>query len=378
MSLLTYREVRPFAELIRLAIAMGNMPPFYAEGPPGYYKDDLRLSAEEKQLVYDWADAGAPEGNPDDLPKPRVWTSSEWRLGEPDLVVRFPKHSPPANSKDHYITFVTDPAFTEDIWARALELKFQSNRAVHHSSQFLWPPELEAPRGGKTFNHANGMLNPLFTWTPGFATEPLPQGQAMRLRKSHRIASFTHFGPTQERLSEEMRLGIYFANGEVSSIQKPIGVSITRIRIPPGHKKWTARKKMVFEEAGLVSHFRVHMHLRGKSSKFIFHYPDGTSETVFDLPRYRFEWQRYYYLAEPFPVPKGTVVEFIAVWDNSAENPSNPDPTAWCVWGEKTTDEMYGGTVFYTPNQHLEPPLKIENGRQVDDSSPGRGSSHLF
>ena len=79
------------------------------------------------------------------------------------------------------------------------------------------------------------------------------------------------------------------------------------------------------------------MHLRGKSSKIILHYPDGTQETVFDLPRYRFSWQRYYYLAEPLSVPKGTIAEFIGVWDNSEANPLNPNPTVWCGWGWKTT-----------------------------------------
>ena len=378
MSLLTYQDVRPFAELIRLSVANGNMPPFYADGPPGYYKNDLRLSPEEKQLIHDWADAGAPEGDPADLPEPLVWDDSEWPLGEPDLIVGFPRHSPPPIGKDEFITFVTDYVLPEDVWARALHLKLESSKAVHHSSQFLWPPDMAVPEGGKTFDHASPFLNPLFTWVPGFETVPLPRGQAVRLPASHRVASMTHFAPTREDLSEEMRMGVYFADGEIDSIQQRLSVYSTSIRIPPGDSNWTTSEEKRFEEAGLVSHFNVHMHLRGKSSKIVFHYPDGSSETVFDLPRYRFEWQRYYYLAEPIFVPEGTTAEFIGVWDNSAGNPSNPDPTVWCNWGLRTIDEMFGAIVYYTPVEKLSTPLQIVNGRLVGGSSPELGSTPLL
>jgi hypothetical protein len=107
------------------------------------------------------------------------------------------------------------------------------------------------------------------------------------------------------------------------------------------------------------------MHLRGKSSKIILHYPDGRVQTVFDLPHYSFNWQRYYYLAEPLSVPKGTVAEFVGVWDNSVDNPNNPDPSAWCRWGPRTSDEMFGATIFYTPQEKLPVPLRVQNGRVV-------------
>jgi len=85
MPLLTYQEVRPYAHAIHASVAMGNMPPFYAAGPPGYFKDDIRLTEQEKQLLADWANAGAPEGDPALLPAPIAWDDSEWPLGEPDL-----------------------------------------------------------------------------------------------------------------------------------------------------------------------------------------------------------------------------------------------------------------------------------------------------
>ncbi|MDB4678678.1 hypothetical protein OAE84_01140 [bacterium] len=365
MPFLTFRETRPFAELIRLAVNQGSMPPFYADGPLGYYKDDIRLTAEEKQLINAWADAGAPEGDPAYLPELIQWDPSGWPFGEPDFIVEFPRYSPRTDAVDDYITFVTEPAFRDDLWVSALHLRFETTNVVHHSSQLLWPPNMKVPEGGKTLDHPNQLLNPLFTWTPGFKTVRLPPGQALRLNARHRIASTTHFAPTVKEISEKMQLGIYYANGEVHHLLKNIGASIRSINIPPGDANWTASSKATFKEDALISHFRVHMHLRGKSSRIVLHYPDGTSETVFDLPRFRFEWQRYYYLNEPKHVPKGTVAEFIGVWDNSSANPSNPDPTVWCRWGLKSTNEMFGSNIFYTSTRKLPVPVVIEKGLQV-------------
>jgi hypothetical protein len=110
------------------------------------------------------------------------------------------------------------------------------------------------------------------------------------------------------------------------------------------------------------------MHLRGKSSKIIFHYPDGRSETVLDVPRFDFNWQRTYRLTTPMQVPKGTEIEYVAEWDNSPKNPLNPDPTAEVIWGGRTTDEMYGGNVhFSVPRLH---PIMVEKGIVVGQLEP--------
>jgi len=366
MSLVTYAEVRPIAKAIQMAIAIGNMPPFYATGPPGYYKDDIRLSDEEKRLIAEWADSGAPEGDPALLPEPVAWDDSEWPFGEPDLVLRFPAHTPESNLKDQWITFFADLEFPEDLWARGFHLKTLSKKAAHHSTLFMVGPDQEIPETHKTEEHIELGTARLFTWFPGLVVDPLPDGQAIKLPKSWRVAARTHFGPQSKRITEEMELGIYFATGKVNRIQRRVGVQfIKEIKLPPGASDYTLRKKKTFHQAGWISHFKVHMHLRGKSSQIILHFPDGTSETVFDLPSYRFSWQRYYYLAKPRLVPKGTVAEFVAVWDNSADNPLNPDPTAWCGWGKKTTDEMYGGAIFYIPKQKLPHPIRVENGRSA-------------
>ena len=372
MSLLGYAEARPFAPAIRAAVDSGRMPPFYAAGPIGHWKQDVRLTEAEKRLILDWVDAGAPEGDPALLPPPATFVDSAWPLGEPDLILRFPAHSPAPDLRDEWVTLFADQAFPEELWARAVHLRTTAAGAVHHATLSVVTPSTPVPPGGKTFDDVTAAVGGLYTWFPGVAVEPLPPGQAIRLRAGTRIVARTHFGPTRRAVTERMEVGIYLADGVVERKQKRIGIQFVReIAIPPGVPDFTLRGSKEFREDAEVTHFRVHMHVRGKSSRISFRYPDGRRETVFDLPRYSFNWQRYYYLAEPLRVPKGTVAEFVGVWDNSDANPQNPDPGAWCRWGPRTVDEMFGATVFYTPARKLPVPIRVERGRAVGPAGAG-------
>ena len=136
------------------------------------------------------------------------------------------------------------------------------------------------------------------------------------------------------------------------------------LQIPPGEANYSLISKKTFDTDAVIRFFHVHMHLRGKSYAFRFTYPDGRVETLFDVPRYDFNWQRSYVLAKPISVPKGTSVEFIGTYDNSAKNKFNPDPAKTIHWGEKTTDEMMQGRIFYeSATEDLN--LKVKKGRVV-------------
>jgi hypothetical protein len=374
MSFLSYAEVRPFAPAIGIAVASGRMPPFYAGGPIGHWKQDIRLTEREKALILDWVDAGAPEGDPGRMPPPASFPDSAWPLGEPDLVLRFPAHSPTPDFRDEWVTLFADQAFPQELWARAVHLRTSAAGAVHHATLSVVTPSTPLPPGGRTFDDVTAAVGGLYTWFPGVAVEPLPAGQAIRLRAGTRIVARTHFAPTRRAVVEQMEVGIYLADGVVERMQKRIGIQFVReIAIPPGAPDFTLRGTKKFREDAEVTHFRVHMHVRGKSSRISFRYPDGRRETVFDLPRYSYNWQRYYYLAEPLRVPKGTVAEFVGVWDNSDANPENPDPSVWCRWGPRTVDEMFGATVFYTPARKLAVPLRVERGRAIGPAVAGAG-----
>jgi hypothetical protein len=366
MPLLSYADARPVAPAIRFAVSSGRMPPFHAAGPIGYWKDDMRLTPRQKQTLLDWVDAGAPEGDPADLPPPIAWNDSPWPLGQPDLVLHFPAHAAAPIYRDEWVTLFSDQAFPHELWARAVQVRTRSTRAVHHATLSLAPPGTVVPPEGKTFDDVTSAVGGLYTWFPGMEFDPLPAGQAIRLPAGDRMLARAHFAPTRKPESEQLEVGIYFANGLVEKVQKRVAIQfIRRLVIPPGDPDFTLAGRREFPESGVITHFRAHMHVRGKSSRILLRYPDGREETVFDLPRYNFNWQRYYHLARPLHVPKGTVALFEGVWDNSVLNPYNPDPTAWCRWGQRTSDEMFGATIFYTPDASLPVPIRVENGRAV-------------
>jgi len=140
---------------------------------------------------------------------------------------------------------------------------------------------------------------------------------------------------------------------------------VLKLEIPPGESHYEVRRKRLVKEPIAVYASWTHMHLRGKSNKFVFHYPDGRVDTAFDIRPFSFDWQRLYVLKDPFEVPAGTTIEFVGVWDNSSDNLFNPDPSKTVYWGGSTLDEMYGATLFYSKD--LEEPFEVREGIAVVD-----------
>jgi hypothetical protein len=173
-----------------------------------------------------------------------------------------------------------------------------------------------------------------------------------------------HYGPNEKEAVDQTSLGIYLADGTIRKSLAMLFGDRKDLQIPPGEANYSLTAKRTFSSDALIRFFHVHMHLRGKSYAFRFTYPDGRVETLFDVPSYDFNWQRSYVLAEPIKVPKGTSVEFIGTYDNSAKNKFNPDPSKSISWGEKTTDEMMQGRIFYeSATEDLN--LKVKKGRVV-------------
>jgi mono/diheme cytochrome c family protein len=354
MSLLTYAETRPWAKAIRDAVTARAMPPFHANAPLGTFQNDQRLTEDEIAAVTRWVDTAAPQGDPDAAPHPVEWPSAEWTRGEPDLVLEFPEYQAPAETTDQQVLFFSDKVFDNQTWVKAFELRATDYRAVHHVGVFVFEKDIEVPKGrvrkipdeemgGFIFEHRN-----LYTWLPGQRAETLPEGSAFVIRRGERVVLQTHMPPLTESSPVKLSLGIWLYTGTLNISNEDITAFNYDLAIPAGEPNYVARKTITFGHDATITGYNVHMHLRGKSSQILFHYPDGTSEVAFDLPRYSFDWQRRYWLAEPKPVPAGTQMEFVGVWDNSADNPLNPDPTIPVEWGRRTVDEMYTGMVYFS------------------------------
>lgn len=375
MSLMTYEEVRPWAKAIKEKVVSRQMPPFHATGAIGRYDHDPRLTDEEIATITKWVDGGALKGNPKDLPAPKTWKTG-WASGQPDLVLTVRKaYTLKASKTDQYVFFVFDHVFAEDTWIRGIVTKPGNPKTVHHANTHLVPPNLKSPDEG----YFEGDFDPsargtimISGWVPGSNDVMLPEGTGVRIPKGMRFGIQIHYGPNEKEAVDQTSLGIYLADGTIRKNLAMLFGDRKDLQIPPGDANYSLISKRTFSSDALIRFFHVHMHLRGKSYAFRFTYPDGRVETLFDVPNYDFNWQRSYVLAEPIKVPKGTSVEFIGTYDNSAKNKFNPDPTKAISWGEKTTDEMMQGRIFYeSVTEDLN--LKVKKGRVVTATETANG-----
>ena len=370
MPLVTYEEARPWARAIVEKVVKREMPPFHAAGNVGRYTNDPRLTDTEIATITRWVNGGAVKGNPKDLPPARVWKTG-WAHGEPDLIVKVPKpYTLKGSSKDQYVFFFFDYTFPEDTWIKGVDTRPGNVRAVHHANTHLVPPWIKIPAEGYIAGDfdptARGTIM-LSGWAPGVDSVILPEGTGVRIPKGMKLGIQVHYAPSDVERTDQTWVGIYFADGVIKKNIRVLLGDRRDVEIPPGEASYSLTAKQTFDTDAVIRFFHVHMHLRGRSYLMRFTYPDGRVETAIEVPRYDFNWQRVYMLAEPMRVPKGTAVEFIGTYDNSPANKFNPDPTKLVRWGEKTTDEMMQGRIFYeSAGENLN--LAVKKGRAV--SSP--------
>jgi len=371
MSLVSYEDVRPWARSIKEKVVKREMPPFHAAGTVGRYLDDPRLTDGEVATITNWVDSGAAKGNPTEMPAPRVW-KNEWSHGEPDLVVKVSKpYTVKASQKDQYVFFVFDYVFPEDTWIRGVDTKPGNMKAVHHANTHVVPPMIQVPPEG----YFAGDFDPtargtvmMAGWAPGVNSVMLPEGTGVRIPKGMRLGIQIHYAPSDQDRVDQTSVGLYFADGIVRKHIQVLFGDRRDIEIPAGDSNYSLTAKKTFEQDAKILFYHVHMHLRGKSYVMRLRYPDGREEVGIEVPRYDFNWQRVYIPVEPKLVPKGTQVDFIGTYDNSSANKFNPDPSKVIHWGEKTTDEMMQGRIFYEiVGQNLN--LTVKKGRVVTEAA---------
>ncbi|MBX3279830.1 MAG: hypothetical protein KF868_17650 [Acidobacteria bacterium] len=368
MALSTYEQSRPWARSIREKVASREMPPFHAAGPLGRYRNDPRLTDAEIAAIVKWVDAGAPKGNAKDMPPPRSFDDRAWAKGEPDLVLKVKQpYTVRASERDQYSFFVFDYVFPEDVWIRSVDTRPGNLKVVHHANTHVVPPGFKVPEEGFIAGDfdpgARGTVM-MAGWAPGVEAVFLPEAVGVRIPKGVRLGIQVHYAPTDTDAIDETRVGLYFADGTIRKNLRVLFGDRRDVEIPPGDPNYSLTAKKTFDADAIIHFYHVHMHLRGKSYVMKLTYPDGREEIGIDVPRYDFNWQRTYVLTSPLRVPKGTQVDFTGTYDNSAKNRFNPDPAAAVRWGEKTTDEMMQGRIFYEAvGEDLN--LRVKKGRVV-------------
>jgi peroxiredoxin len=344
MSLLTYRNVVNWSDSVREVIQEGRMPPWHADPRYGKFVNDRRLGDKEREMLLSWLDHGMPKGDDKDLPPPRQFVKG-WTIGQPDLVLSMPKEfDVPAETPKggiEYKYFFVETGFTEDRWVVKAEAIPGAREVVHHIIVFVVPP-------GETFFPGNPKTPALAGIAPGDMPLIVRPGCGKLIPARSQLVFQMHYTPNGQAQKDRSMLGLIFAKEKPAHRvwTEPIAYP-PAIRIPPGDDNYRVESAFQLPQDAHVLGFLPHMHLRGKDFVYEAIYPDGKKQTLLSVPRYNFNWQTAYRLAEPLAVPKGTKIHCVAHFDNSANNPNNPDPTKRVFWGDQTWEEMMIGWMDY-------------------------------
>jgi peroxiredoxin len=348
-ALTSYDEIAGWGETIAEVIRDERMPPWHASPDHGKFSNDTRLPAEAKKLVYEWVEGGLPEGDPADLPPVPTFVEG-WQIPKPDLVYRMSEpFEVPASGVVEYQHFRIAADLEKDLWIRAAEMRPGNRAVVHHLILFYTAPGQNRHRGEDVLGHS------IATFAPGLPAMNLREGYAFRVPAGSQLVLQAHYTPNGTAQTDQSFAGIVLADpATVKHEIKMTAAMNFQFLIPPGAPDYAVTASYRVPEEAVLFTMAPHMHYRGKSFRFTARYPDGKEEILLDVPRYDFNWQNVYKLAEPKYLPEATEIKLDAHFDNSPENPLNPDPTKAVHWGDQTWEEMMIGTMSWSPaNQDL-------------------------
>lgn len=336
MVFTSYQAVRPWAKAIREKTATRTMPPWSADPHVGEFSNDRRLAQSDIDTIAAWVNAGAPEGDPKDLPPAPKFTEG-WNIGKPDQIFDFgADFEVPASGVVDYQYFKIPTNFTEDKWIEAAEIRPQHRDVTHHINVFI-------VTGSQTVASA-----PMLTgFAPGVQPLNLEPGTAMLVKAGSSFLFQAHYTPNGKPVKDRSFVGLRFAK------QPPKLRSITDramnafFKIPPGDPNYEVKANWTAKEDVDLFAMMPHMHFRGKDFLYTVVYPDGRQQVILNVPKYDFNWQLGYELKQPMHLPKGTRIECVAHFDNSPNNKFNPDPTKEVRWGDQTWEEMMIGFLLY-------------------------------
>jgi hypothetical protein len=348
-SLLSYRDVGKRAKQIAKVTTSRFMPPWKPLAGHGNFRDARRLTTDEIGLLKQWAEEGAAQGDPKDLPAAPKFAEG-WQLGKPDVVVPLPKaYTVPAEGADVYRNFVIPFQVPAGKYIRAVEFRPSNRKVVHHAILAFDPSGKLRARDGKdgqpgfTQSNVPGMILPgsLAFWVPGKDSRPLPEGVSMDWPKGADLVVQLHVHPSGKPEVERSSIGFYFTDSPPKRSLHLFLVQNNKIDIPAGKKDYQIKASRTLSADAEVFGIFPHMHLIGKEVRVTATLPNGKKQSLLRIDQWDFNWQGYYEYAKPVSLPKGTEVLMECVHDNSASNPANPNrPPQRVTYGEQTTNEM--------------------------------------
>jgi hypothetical protein len=358
MSLRSFEEARPYARAIKEKVASRQMPPWFADPAIGSFSNDPSLTPQEIATISAWVDAGAPQGNPADAPKPPSFTDG-WQLGEPDYVVELPEVHIPATGRDYFPTPSLTLDIPQDRWVRAIEVRPSNREVTHHSVIFAAGNPLSLMMGG------DGFFDVLAVWAVGTAPTVYPEGTGRWIHKGEMLRTNLHYHPNGTPQVDRTRIGFYFGKGELKKeVAAGLAGSVT-FQIPPQRDDYEVRAVYAVDQDIDVISLFPHMHLRGKDMRMDAYLPGGRRQTLLNVPDYDFNWQLFYYPTSRIRLPEGTRIELTAHYDNSSGNKRNPNPDRTIRFGETTNDEMMFGMFEFTAPVGVSPKRSTQQTREA-------------
>lgn len=380
MSLLDYQSARPWAKAIRAAVLTRKMPPWFADPRYGEFANDARLTAQEIDTVAAWVDGGAAEGDPRDLPAPPTFVEG-WRLGTPDLIIDIGQNYQVPAGQDLYKDFVVPTNFAEGKWIRAAQVLPGNRKLVHHVHVYVIsgepaPPLARAAKsGGATLGSfleihdglsrvrddapviddactggqglpnlagfEEGSLATMLPGKPPDVFDVFGDGSTAKfIPPGARLRFQIHYAKVAETGTDRTSIGLYLAPKPPEKPLKRVDLRNRFFLIPAGASDHPVKRCYDVEQNKLLVAITPHMHYRGKDATYELVHADGRRETLLAVPHYSFQWQLQYRLRTPILMEKGSRMMVTFHYDNSANNPANPDPRKAIRWGDRSEDEM--------------------------------------
>jgi hypothetical protein len=343
---LTPEKSKAIAQMVRSK----KMPPWFADPKYGHFSNDPSLTAEQIQTIEDWVNAGAPAGDLRDAPRPKQWTEG-WNIPRPDRVIQMPKPvAIPARGDVEYTYEIVPTGFTEDKWVRMSEIRPSSRQHVHHAVVYIRPQDStwlrnspkNTPFAASQHDAHWTDSDMLLVYAPGSSPDQWPEDMAKFVPAGSDLVFQMHYTTNGRASRDQTSIGLVFANKPPEKRVITLQLTNDHFVIPPGVDDYRVEAWGTLPNDATLLSFFPHMHLRGKRFEYNLIEGSGRLDTLLRV-NYDFYWQLSYRLATPRPLKAGTRIQAVAWFDNSRNNPHNPDPNASVTWGDQTYDEMMVG-----------------------------------
>ncbi len=361
-AMTSYNMIRGFSPMIREVIRTRRMPPWEVDTHLAKIHNARGLTTEERKTLVHWIEAGSPRGEGDDPLLTVKPLEKGWPLGEPDLVVEAPPFTVPATGIiDYQYPAIANP-LDRDVWVRAVSIQPGETKAVHHV--LIGTSEEEIPVGNRRLDAV--FRNYLMGYAPGAESYVYPEGTGVLVKAGGQIHLQMHYTAYGKEATDVSKVALYFHDETPTYNLRQQVVIGYDLQIPPGEARHEERAYFEFDQAATIYSLFPHAHYRGSETRFDIHLPDGKVEPLLHVPRYDFNWQHTYSLAEPVKVPAGARLVHRTVYDNSTANPANPNAQRNVPWGLQSKDEMlYGGFFFRWDKGTAENPVHDELNFQI-------------